>query len=85
MSGGETSIVNPIFAVRSLSLKLRLQRLANLEQRTLSQMARIILSKYMNEEEKSRGLCAIEQDPEYQNPCEPAVKFPCQRQPAREK
>jgi len=68
MSGGETSIVNPIFAVRSLSLKLRLQRLANLEQRTLSQMARIILSKYMNEEEKSRGLCAIEQDPEYQKP-----------------
>mgnify|MGYP001119475225 FL=1 len=68
MSGGETSIVNPIFAVRSLSLKLRLQRLANLEQRTLSQMARIILSKHMNEEEKSRGLGAIEQDPEYQKP-----------------
>lgn len=46
--------------VKDLNLRLRLERLATLDERKLAQMARILLKKAVDEKEEELGLPPIE-------------------------
>ncbi len=46
--------------VKDLNLRLRLERLATLDDRKLAQMARILLKKAVDEKEEELGLAPLE-------------------------
>ncbi len=48
--------------VKDLNLRLRLERLATLDERKLAQMARILLKKAVEEKEEELGLPPIEDE-----------------------
>ncbi|HFD0508986.1 TPA: hypothetical protein AB5E20_002802, partial [Vibrio cholerae] len=48
--------------VKDLNLRLRLERLATLDERKLAQMARILLKKAVDEKEEELGLPPIEDE-----------------------
>lgn len=59
------SFDSPTIGLNDLQLKRRLSRLATLDDRPLSQLARRFLRKAVDEEEERQGLPDIDQDPNY--------------------
>ncbi|KDM91384.1 hypothetical protein [Photobacterium galatheae] len=53
-----------IIATRDLELRLRVERLATLEERKLAQMARILLRKAVERQEEELGLPPLGDDAE---------------------
>lgn len=49
-----------LIATRDLDLRLRIERLATLDDRKLAQMARILLKKAVEEKEEELGLAPLE-------------------------
>lgn len=48
--------------IKDLNLRLRIERLATLDERKLAQMARILLKKAVDEKEEELGLPPIEDE-----------------------
>lgn len=57
---------SPVLSVRDWELKQRVERLATLERRRSSQMARIFLEDQVAAKEKELGLPPIADDPGFQ-------------------
>jgi|GEM_PF-3510081 len=51
-----------LIATRDLQLRIRIERLATLDDRKLAQMARILLKKAVEEKEEELGLPPIEEE-----------------------
>lgn len=67
MSKEITTKVAPQVSIRDRKLKLRLQRLADQERRTIANKMKLLLTDAVEKEERENGLDEIHNDPKYQH------------------
>lgn len=58
--------IPPLIGFRNGELKLRLQRLAERERRSLTNLANLLLTEAVEQQEKEHGLPPVQDDPNYE-------------------